>query len=174
MHPLEVGSFETSGLPQSIYVANHIAYIADNNALLIYDVTDPESATELGRFDPQSGMVLIHHVAVQGNYVFITDTEFGIRILDASNFSQIKEVASIQHNLKEIYFSPIIISGGMLYYMQNTDFSDNTLFMVDVSEPTIPAEIGSQKMAGSFWFTGFDYSWSDAIVEGRLKCLQAV
>ncbi len=38
VNPFEAGSFQTSGLPQSIYVANNIAYVADNDALLIYDV----------------------------------------------------------------------------------------------------------------------------------------
>jgi hypothetical protein len=157
MNPLEAGSFQTSGLPQSIYVTNNIAYVADNNALLIYDVTNPGNPTEVGSYAPQSGTALIHHVVVYGDYVFITDTEFGIRILDASDLSQIEEAASIPHNLKEVYFSPIIISGGMLYYIQNTDFSNNTLVIVDVVEPTIPVEIASHNMPGNFWFTGIDY-----------------
>ncbi len=78
--------------------------------------TDPGSPTELGSYAPQNGMALIHQVVVQGEYVFITDAEFGIRILDASDFLQIDEAASIPHNLTEVYFSPIIISDGMLYY----------------------------------------------------------
>ena len=95
-----------------------------------------------------------NHVAVHGDYVFITDTEFGIRILDASDFSRIDEVASIPHNLTEVYFSPIIISGGMLYYMQNTDFSNNTLVIVDVSDPSSPTEVNSLSIEGRpFWIS---------------------
>jgi hypothetical protein len=174
MQPLEIGSFQTSGMPQSIYVTNNIAYIADKMALLIYDVIDPDSPTELGSYAPQSGMALIHHVTVHGYYVYITDAEFGIRVLDASDFSQIEEVASIPHDLTDAYFSPMIVSGDLLYYMQNTDFSDNTLVIVDISEPTIPVKIASHNMPGSFWFTGLDYDEGYACIAAVSSGLKIV
>ena len=167
MHPVEIGSFQTPGMPQSIYVTDHIAYVADNNALLIYDVADPGTPAELGSYAPDAVMTLIHHVAVQGEYVYIVDSVFGIRILDASDFSRIEEVASIPHNLTDAYFSPMIVSGDLLYYIQNGDFSSNKLVILDVSTPTVPVEIGSHTLSGSLWFTGFD-------CDEKCACIAAV
>jgi hypothetical protein len=174
MQPLVIGTFQTQGMPQSICVTDHIAYVADNNALVVYDVADPKFPEELGRYTPEGDMALIHHVSVHGRYVYIIDSLFGIRILDASDCSRIEEVASIPHNLPEAYFSPMIVSGDLLYYMRNTDFSSNTLVILDMSEPTAPVEIGSHVMSGSMWFTGFDYDEGYACIAAVSSGLKVV
>lgn len=157
MQLIEVGSFETPGMPQEVYVNDDIAYIADKNALVIYDVTDPGSPIELGSYAPVGVMALIHQVSVQGDYVYIVDAVFGIRILDASDFSQIQEVGSVPHNQTDAHFSRIEVSGDFVYYLQDGDITGKKLVILDVSEPTAPVEIGSHDMPGDWWFHGFDY-----------------
>jgi len=48
MLPVEAGAFTTPGMPQGLCVVDGIAYIADNNALVIYDVSNPSSPQPLG------------------------------------------------------------------------------------------------------------------------------
>ncbi len=157
VQPFEAGSFQTTGMLQSIYVTDNTAYIAVNSALLIYDVTDPGSPAQLGRYAPEVGTALIQHVAVQGKYVCIADAELGLRILDVSDFSRITEVASIPHNKPDVYYSHIMISDDLIYFMQNNDTSSNMLVIVDISVPALPYEVGSYIVSSISSFTGFDY-----------------
>lgn len=156
MQPVEAGSFQTWGMPEEVYVLDNIAYVAHNDALLVYDVADPCSPTELGRYSPDAEIVFVHHVAVQGEYVYILDSAFGLRVLDASDFSRIEEVGSFPHNQGDAYFSSMVVSGDLLYYLQNGDISDKRLIILDVSDPTAPEEVGSYDMPGFWWFYGFD------------------
>ena len=82
----EIGSVQTPGMPQSVYISGGIAYVADNNALVVYDVSDQTFPVELGRYTPEGEMSLIHHVAAQGDFVYILDATFGLRVLDASDY----------------------------------------------------------------------------------------
>jgi hypothetical protein len=174
MQPVEVGSFQTPGMPYSVYVNGNTAYVADNNALVVYDVTDPGSPAELGSYSPEGGMALIHHVAVQGDYVYIIDAAFGIRVLDASDASQIEEVGSVPHNQTDAIFSRMEVSGDLLYYLQDGDISDKKLVILDVSDPEVPLEIGSHEMPGFWWFYGFDYCDGYACIAGGKDGLRVV
>ena len=164
--PVEVGSFRTPGMPQSVYVADSTAYIADNNALVIYDVTDPASPEQLGSYAPEAQEYLILEAAVRGNYVLIADPYFGIRILDASDFSHIREVGSHPHNQADTYFSPIKISGDIAYFLQHGDGMDKKLIMLDISDPADPMELGSDDLPGYWWFHGFDCCDGCACIAG--------
>ncbi|MGB6121072.1 MAG: hypothetical protein WBG80_04110, partial [Bacteroidota bacterium] len=166
MLPVEDGSFGTPGMPQSVWVADSTAYIADNNALVIYDITNPASPEQLGSYAPEAAEYLILEVAVKGDYVLIADPYFGIRILDASDCSQIREVGSHPHNQADTYFSPIKISGDTAYYLQHGDDMDKRLIILDLSDPTAPVEVGSHAMPGYWWFYGFDYCDGCACVAG--------
>lgn len=172
--PVEIGSFRTPGMSHEVYVTDNIAYIADNDSLVIFDVTDPSSPTKLGSYAPQGGMAFIHHVAMQGDYVYITDAMFGVRILDASDASQIEEVGSVPHNQTDAMFSRMKVSGDLIYYMQDGDISGKKLVILDVSDPEAPVEIGSHDMPGFWWFYGFDYCDGYACIAGGKDGLRVV
>lgn len=172
--PVEVGSFGTPGMSHEVNVTDNTAYIADNDSLIIFDVTDPGSPIKLGSYAPQSGMALIHNVAVQGDYVTITDATFGVRILDASDASHIREVSSVPHNQTDVFFSPMKVSGDLIYYMQDGDISGKKLVILDVSNPEAPVEIGSHDMPGFWWFYGFDYCDGYACIAGGKEGLRVV
>jgi hypothetical protein len=174
MQPVEAGSFGTPGMPNDVFVTNNKAYVADNNALVIYDVTDLESPIELGSYSPAGEMALIHYVAVQGDYIYLVDSLFGIRILDASDFSQIHEVGSVPHNRTDALFSCIKISGDFVYYLQDRDITGKELVILDVSDPIEPVETGSHGMPGNWWFYGFDYLEGYACIAGGNYGLRVV
>ncbi|MFC2084685.1 T9SS type A sorting domain-containing protein [Bacteroidota bacterium] len=172
--PVEVGSFNTPGMSHDIFVTDNTAYIADNSALVIFDVTNPNSLVKLGSYAPEGEMVLIHYVAVQGDYVYVIDSAFGVRILDASNASQIVEVSSVSHNQTDVLFSSIKISGDQIYYVQDGDISGKKLVILDVSNPEAPVEIGSHIMQGFWWVYGFDYYDGYACIAGGKEGLRVV
>jgi hypothetical protein len=174
MQPIEVGSFETPRMPQEVYVIEDIAYVADNNSLQIYDVTDPISPKRLGSYSPEGEISLFHYVAVQGNYVYIIDSTFGIRILDASDFSNIKEVGGVPHGQTDATFSRIEISDERAYYLLHGDNMEKKLIILDISDPTSPVEIGSHNMPGYWWFYGFDYYEGYACVAAGDKGLRVL
>jgi hypothetical protein len=157
-NPFETGSFATPGMANDVYVTGNKAYVADNNALVIYDVSNPGSASKVGSYSPVGGMALIHNAAVLGDYVIITDAVFGIRILDASDGSQINEVSSLPHGQNDVIYSPLKVSGDKIYYIQNGDISGNKLVALDISNPEAPVERGTHNMQGTWWFYGFDYN----------------
>jgi hypothetical protein len=101
-------------------------------------------------------MALIYYIAVQGDIIYINDSVFGIRILDASDFSQIQELSSVPHNQNDAIFSCITVSEDYIYYLQDGDITGKRLVILDVSDPADPVEIGSHNLAGDWWFYGFD------------------
>ncbi len=173
-HPLEVGCCGTPGMAQEVYLTDNRAYVADNDSLIIFDVTDPCSPKRLGSYAPPGAMALIHHVAAQGDYAYIADATFGVRVLDVSDFSQIEEVGSVPHNQPGVNYSRLRVSGDLIYYMQDGDLSDKQLVILDVSDPKAPAEIGWHDMPGSWWFYGFEYLERYACVAGGKAGLRVV
>jgi hypothetical protein len=161
-------------MAQEVYVTDKTAYVADNDSLIIFDVTDPGSPARLGSYAPPGGMALIHHVMAQGVYVYIIDAAFGFRILDVSDVSHIEEVGSVPHNQTDAAFSPMRVSGDLIYYMQNGDISDKKLVILKVADPEAPVEIGSHDMPGFWWFYGFDYCDGYACVAGGKEGLRVV
>ncbi len=119
--PAEVGSFQTPGIPEDVYAVGSTVYVADGNALRVYDVSDPGSAVELGSYSPPGGTWFIHHVAVQGDYVYITDASYGIRILDASDLSHMSEIGSFPHGQGDVLFSRLVARDDHLYYLQDAE-----------------------------------------------------
>lgn len=164
--PVEAGSFTTGGIPEEVYVANHKAYIAVKSALVVYDVSVPSSPQLLGSYTPPGGIGLVHHLAVQGNYIYVIDAAFGIRILDATNISQIYQVGSFPHNQNDANFTRPVLSGNIIYYLQDGDITGKILVILDVLDPASPVQISSYSMSDSWSFHGFDYSNGYACIAG--------
>ncbi len=174
VHLIEAGSFTTSGIPEEVYVANHKAYVAVKSALVVYDVSVPSSPQLLGSYTPPGGIGLIHHLAVQGNYIYVIDAAFGIRILDASNLSQIQQVGSFPHNQNDANFSRLVLSDNFIYYLQNGSSTGKVLIILDVFDPASPVQIGSYTMSGFWWFHGFDYTNGYACIAGGSHGLRII
>jgi hypothetical protein len=171
--PAEAGAFTTPGMPHDVAVLDDIAFVADNDSLLIYDVADLASVVEVGRYAPEEA-ALIHYVTVDGQYVYIIDSLFGVRILDVSNLDQIEEVASIPHNQADALLSHIKIRNDRAYYLQHGDGEEKSLIILDVSDPRAASEMGRHDMLGHWWFHGFDVSDGYAYVAGAQNGLRVL
>jgi hypothetical protein len=163
-HPFKIGAIESPGYPEDVYVVGNLVYVADTSALKVYDVTTPGSPTEVGSYTPSGGSALIHRVAVQGHNVYLVDSAFGIRVLDASDLSSIHQVGACPHHQTDAYFSRLVISGDRAHYMQRGTISANDLVVLDISDPAAPNEIGRHAMPGEWWPLGFDQRAGHACV----------
>jgi hypothetical protein len=172
--PVEAGAFTTPGMPHDVAVIDDIAYVADNDSLVIFDVTDLGSVVEVGRYAPEGEAALIHYVTVDGQYVYLIDSLFGVRILDVSNLDQIEEVASIPHNQADALLSHIRICNDRAYYLQHGDGEEKSLIILDVSDPRAASEMGRHDMLGFWWFHGFDVSAGYACVAGAQNGLRVL
>jgi len=172
--PVEAGSFSTGGIPEEIYVTDHKAYVAVKSALVVYDVSVPSSPQFLGSYTPPGGIGLIHHVMVQGIYIYVIDAAYGIRILDASNVSQIQQVGSFPHNQNDANFSRLVLSNNLIYYLQNGSYSGKVIIILNVFNPASPLQIGSYRMPDSWRFHGFDYSNGYACIAAGFSGLRII
>jgi hypothetical protein len=155
--PVVAGYFGTTGMPQEVVVNDGTAYIADNDSLVVFDVSDPGSPRKLGSYAPQGGTSLICNVAVQGDHIYITDIFFGIRILDVSDPAMIEERGSFPHSQNDAVYSRMKISDDRLCFVQDGDVSGKELIVLDLSDPGAPVEADSHELPGFWWCYGFDY-----------------
>jgi hypothetical protein len=173
-HPVEVSSIETPGYPHEICIVDGVAYVAAGDSLVIYDVADVSAPTMLGTYAPEADPHAIHHVAVHDSYIYVIDSSFGVRILDGSDFSEIREVGSFPHNQSDAYFSRMEVSDDLAYYLQNGDSGEKKLCILDVSDSAAPTEITAFTMPGDWWFYGFDYHDGYVSVAGGNEGLHLV
>jgi len=154
--PIEAGSFETPGIPHSVAVEGNAAYVADNDALVVYDIGDVDSPARLGRFVPVGDASLLHEVLVREHYVFVLDATFGLRVVDASDPVRMREVSAVPHHQRDVYYSRMVMTGDTLCYVRHADGVCSELVMLDVSRPENPGDLGVFEIPGSRWFHGFD------------------
>ena len=85
--PIEVGDFDTPGWPRGIDIKDNLLFVADQNGIIILDITVPEIPVEVWYLSNEFCI----DVVVENNYAyFIGD---GIKIFDISNPSDPKEIA---------------------------------------------------------------------------------
>ncbi|MBN2030108.1 T9SS type A sorting domain-containing protein [bacterium] len=171
--PIEIGSFATPGMAHEVVVSENRAYVADNDSLIIFNVTDPVSAIKLGSYAPQGGATFIHHVAAHGDTVIITDSNFGIRILNVSDASNIEEIGSFPHHQTDVQYSRMKAFDDRLHYLQARD-TLVTMIILDVSNPETPVKIGSNDILGIRWFYGFDFCNECGCIAGGKEGLHIV
>ena len=75
-------------MPQNIVIDNGIAYIADELRLVLIDVSNPASPTQLSVLDFAQGdaaaVTATWGVAVSGNTTYVTHASFGLEAVDIS------------------------------------------------------------------------------------------
>ena len=135
----EVGSFDTPGSAEGVYVRGDYAYVADYwEGLQIIDVSDPTDPQETGSFDTPG---TAYGVFVSGDYAYVADFQSGLRIIDISDPENPDEVGSFD-------------TPGRAYAVYVVDdhayVADGTsgLRIIDVSNPAEPGEVGSYNTPG--------------------------
>jgi hypothetical protein len=89
--PTEVAHYDTPGDVNEVVISGTLAYAATHD-LLILDVSNPVSPTEMGSYAPPSYVANVA-LAPGGTYAYVTTSEDGLRVVDATNPANPVEVS---------------------------------------------------------------------------------
>jgi hypothetical protein len=123
------------GNANDVRVAGGVAYVAAGSAVLTVDVSAPASPARLGSLAVPGNAV---RLAVSGTLVYVADMAFGLRVIDAGNPAQPREIG-----LLALAGTPRAVSLGGPGAYALVACGDQGLAVVDVSRPSSPLLVGS-------------------------------
>lgn len=139
------------GVASGVAVVSNLVYLATgSDGLRIYDVSTPTNPINVG-YIPSGGWSVSTGidvgpaatvgVAVSGNYAYLADGQFGLRIYDISNPSNPINVGNYTNNYADGFNSPnstaVAISGNYAYLASWID----GLRIFDISNPSSPTNV---------------------------------
>jgi len=131
-NPVMVGSSNTSGGPDNLFVSGNYAYLADGaDGLWIIDITIPTNPVPVGRLTGISA----NDVWVVGDYAFVADVWYGLRVIDVSDPYYPFEMSSLEMDGPA---TAISVYGNQAYIANG----GNGLRVIDITEPSNPYEVG--------------------------------
>lgn len=137
--PVEVGSYDTPGMADGVYVFGSHAYVAaGSSGLRVLDVSNPTAPVEAGSYATPD---YAHRVYVSGSYAYVAAHTSGLRVVDVSNPASPYEVGFCD---TPGWAFDVYVSDGYAYV---ADF-DGGLRVIDVSNPASPFEVGSYATPG--------------------------
>jgi len=132
--PVKLGSCETPGYAQDVYVSGSYAYVADKTALQVIDVSSPSNPREMGSYTA----VLARGVHVSGSYAYLADIN-ALSVIDVSVPSNPQKAASCDcdRNPGDVY-----VSGSYAYVGTYSWDWGGGVQVVDISNPLEPQALG--------------------------------
>ncbi|MDB4542027.1 tandem-95 repeat protein, partial [bacterium] len=129
------GSYRNGGgHAREVVVDGNYAYVADGQqGLTVVDVSDPESPTLAGNYDPYPD---IGDVAISGGYAYLANQSGGVRVVSIADPSNPTEV--FQYDTAGSAYG-IDVSGNYAYVADG----GSGLIVLDVSNPSAPVLVGS-------------------------------
>jgi len=139
---------QIGGSTKAVIVQGDYAYLGVGPRIVVLDITDPTNPTYAGQSPVLSGT--ISAIDVAGNYIYVIYSG-NLHVLDISDPSQPVEVAA--------YNTPgrargIRVDGNYAYVADGTVYENGEsvssgLHIIDISDPTQPAEVGNCATVGS-------------------------
>jgi hypothetical protein len=139
LRPVELGSIAMPDEVMEIAVAGERAFVADwGGGLRIIDVSDPRTPIERAVYEDPAGII---GVTVAGDYAYAAACSSGVRILDISVPDNPVPVGHFDTSGCAL---SLALRDSLLYVGLNS-----MLKIVDVSDPSAPAGLGSTSITGS-------------------------
>ena len=146
-NPRQVGQYEIPNEALDIFVSNPYIYVADHySGLRIIDYSNPSVPFEIGNhlFDGCASAV-----SVNGSYAFVCDENppndsMALRIFDVSDPTNPQQMSICYSPVKPGWARGIDILGSYAYIGMRSWFvgSEDGLWIVDISNPSNPYEVG--------------------------------
>ena len=145
-YDLYIGSLNTAGDTWDVDISGSYVYVADGYYVRIVDISDVSNPTEVGSYavgDAAQG------VFVSGNYLYVADSNAGLKILDISDKTNPTLVDSIYFmksgtaSWQNNYWS-VIVSGNYAYVAAYKFF-----YIFDVSDPSNITHTGGTYSCGN-------------------------
>lgn len=166
LNPQKMGEYTpdiTGFSARAVSVTGTVAYLAGVNGVVVLDVSNPQQPQKIASASvPGTG----RHVRISGARVYVANGAKGIRIIDASDPNNIKEVASFAEEQNDAWST---------FPLNNYAYVANGylgLLVLDVSSPASPRIAGRYYMPGSAW--GIAVSGSRVCVGGLVAGMQVV
>ncbi len=121
-----------------LYVVHAEFSAAGTSKLLIYDIADRSNVVKLGESDIP---VIGRDLSVDGNSVYVVDSDAGLRVFDVSNPAMPAEVGTFFPSPH--YGMRSIARSGDTIYTGDSNFASGALNVIDVSDPTMPAFVSA-------------------------------
>jgi len=140
--PQQVGVLSLLGAPGDIFVSGDYAYVVDDgNAFDIVDISQPTAPTfVVSRTLPALGLGI--HVA--GDYAYVAAQDEGLRVFDVSNPISPTQVVSLTMMAMDVF-----VQGDRAYVAEQA-WPAGRLQVLDITDPTQPAILGSTAIRGTF------------------------
>ena len=135
--PTITGYCDTPGYAQAVGVCGNYAFVGDGNSLRVIDVSNPSAPTEVAHCDlPGSVGYTLEHLTISGNYVYVTDWQYGVQIIDISTPTAPVEVG-------DYIFQPVYPAEDVAVVGNYAYLAEYTLQIADISNKSSPQGVGS-------------------------------
>jgi parallel beta-helix repeat protein len=125
---------QIGGPTQAVAVQGNYAYVGIGLRLLVLDVTNPITPTEIGSTTPFP--YFVEDIAVSGTYAYVAAGGAGLRVVDISDPANPTEIGTWD---SPGYAEGVAVSGDTVYLADGP----YGLWVVDVSNPADPTPVGS-------------------------------
>ena len=137
--PVLLGNYDTPFYAKSIFIENQVAYITGHTGLQIIDVSQSDNPILLGSY---SSSKLIYDVFIVGQNAFIANSDFGLRILDVSDPSEITSISNI--DTPNSRATAVVVVGNLAYLADGNEGFQ----IIDVSNLSEPAMLSQTDTPG--------------------------
>jgi len=133
--PIEVGFLKLRGFGHTVTVDGNTAYVADTIGMRIIDVSNFSSPNVIGFFETGADP---YGITVSGDYAYLAASLAGLQIFDVSNPQNPTFVSSFSYESCFDCGRDVALKGDLVYLVGEVG-----LRIINVSDPTNPAEIGA-------------------------------
>jgi len=134
---IEVGSYDTSGSANGIFLKGDFAYIADGNeGLLILDVSDSISLKSIGYLNLPG---TAEDVTVSGKFAYIASGRSGLQIINVDDPEKPFKPEGHKDYRPRAYLKRIVLKADQAYIAD----TNQKVRVVDISKPDAPTEIST-------------------------------
>jgi hypothetical protein len=118
---------------RDVDIEGDYAFCAFHNGLAIFDISDPDSITSVGRFDFQ---METQYLMVDGNYVFLTGPTQGLQIVEITNIGNPELVYS---QIDTFRTNGLYVNDDYCFLAKRPSVhGDSYVEIIDVSDPANP------------------------------------
>ena len=108
-NPIQVGTVDTTGFANNVFVSGNYTYIADDyKGLVVVDISNPSNPVQISQLDTVG---YVNDVFISGNYAYIADDYNGLVVADVSNASNpaLIDQLDIGGNAIDVFVSGIYV-----------------------------------------------------------------